>query len=122
MSAIMRSGSSGFPAPVASPRAAAHSLSKRARSLKLSLSTRLEAIRAAHDLDRHDVHDRPQLVSEWENPLKPHAPNLLHVAEQLSDPLSRPYALEAIAWVLEKAEREESDPRQLSLLDLIANS
>jgi transcriptional regulator with XRE-family HTH domain len=82
---------------------------------------RLVALRDRHGLTQRDVHDRPQLVSDWEHPEKPHAPNALHLLEQVRDPLSRPYALEVIACVLEEAEREESDPRQLSLLDLIAN-
>jgi hypothetical protein len=118
--ANLRAEPSAFPASPAAPRTAAHALSKRARHLKLELSTRLVSTREVHRIKQRDVHDRQQLVSEWENPLRPHSPTLMNLAEQVSDPVSRPYALEAIAWVLEKAEREESDPRQLSLLDLIA--
>jgi hypothetical protein len=44
----------------------------------------------------------------------------MHLLEQVRDPLSRPYALEVIACVLEEAARRDTDPRQLSLLDLIA--
>jgi transcriptional regulator with XRE-family HTH domain len=119
----LRADTTVYPAVAAAPRTAAHVGSKRARWLKLQLSTRLRAVRALHGLEQHDVHDRKQLVSDWESPHKPHAPNALHLLEQVGDPLSRPYALEVIACVLEAAEREEraDDPRQLSLLDLIAN-
>lgn len=114
---------SDFPAAVASPRSAVRVSSKRARTLKLELSTRYRATRVALGLVQSDVHDRPQLVREWEDPHKPHAPNLLHIVEQGSDPVSRPLALDALEWAREKIERAaESDPRQLSLLDLIANS
>lgn len=118
MSAIMRSGPSAFPASPVTPRSAER-LSKRARTLKLQLSSRLRAVRAQHSIDQRDVHDRPRLVSSWESPHEAHSPTAMHLAEQVADPLSRPYAMEVIAWVLEKAEREESDPRQLSLLDLL---
>jgi hypothetical protein len=121
MSHSMRSLSSEIPAPDRAPRTAAQ-MGRRARSLKLELSNRLAGVRAARRLVARDVHDRPQLVSEWESPHKPHAPNALHLAEQVSDPLSRPYALEVIAWVLELAEREEPSAAQLSIFDLINRS
>lgn len=109
---------SDYPASPVAPRSAER-LSKRARALKLELSTRLASVRAAHRLTQRDVHDRPRLVSSWESPHEPHSPTAMHLLEQVRDPLSRPYALEVIACVLEEAEREEHDPRQLSLLDLI---
>lgn len=120
MTRIVCANASGNPASPAVPRSAER-LSKRARTLKLQLSSRLRAVRAQHSIDQRDVHDRQRLVSSWESPHEAHSPTAMHLAEQVADPLSRPYALEVIAWVLEKAEREESDPRQLSLLDLIAN-
>lgn len=122
MSNSLAPAASAYPASPVSSRAAER-LGRRATLLKLEMSTRLKAVREASKLDRDDVHDRPQLVSDWESPHKRHAPTLLHVVEQLSDPVSRPYAMEAIAWVLEKAERaQEHNPAQLSLLDLIANA
>lgn len=118
----MRAPASAKPAPDVAPRGAEH-MGKSARRLKLELSTRLAARRAALGLVQRDVHDRPRLVSDWEDPHKPHSPTAMHMLEQVRDPLRRPYALEVIACVLEAAEREEreADPRQLSLLDLIAN-
>lgn len=122
VSADNRVALSENPGPTPSLRGAER-LGRRASRLKLELSTRLSAKRAALSLVQRDVHDRPRLVSDWEDPHKPHSPTLMHLVEQVSDPVSRPYAMEAIAWVLEKAEREESrNPAQLSLLDLIANT
>jgi hypothetical protein len=121
MSNSLARNTSEIPASPAVPRGTER-LSKRARSLKLQLSTRLRAVRTMHSLDQRDVHDRPRLVSSWESPHEPHSPTAMHLLEQVRDPLSRPYALEVIACVLEEAEREDADPRQLSLLDLIATA
>lgn len=115
-----RALSLAVPASAASPRDTAH-LSKRARALKLQLSSRLRAVRAQHGLDRDEVYDRPSFVTQWESPHKPHAPNLLHLVAVGSDQRSRVYALEALQWATEELEREQSrNPAQLSLLDLIA--
>lgn len=96
-------------------------MSKRARALKLEMSVHLRAVREEHGLDRNDVHDQPTFVKRWEDPTVPHAPNLLHLVEAGTDARSRPVALAAIEWARKKIERaEEHDPRQLSLLDLIA--
>jgi len=123
MSQSMRAEASAFPASPASPRSAAHRCSKRARLLKLELSQRLVRTRNAVGLVQRDVHDRPQLVREWEDPHKPHAPNVLHIIEQGLDPVSRVYALEALEFAREKIERAaQENPAQLSLLDLLASS
>lgn len=116
MSASVAPAASAFPASPASPRGPER-LSKRARSLKLQLSTRLRAVRTSLSLDQHHVHDRPRLVGKWESPHETHSPTAMHLVEQVRDPLSRPYAMEVIAFVLEQAERQESDPRQLSLFN-----
>lgn len=115
-----RATASAYPASPVLSRDTAH-LSKRARRLKLELSTRLRAVRVEYDLDRDDVYDKPSFVTAWESPHKPHAPNLLHLVAVADDDRSRVYALEALEWAREKIERaRDTDPRQLSLLDLIA--
>jgi hypothetical protein len=116
MSAIMTAKASAYPAS-APPSRGAEQMGKRARSLKLALSTRLSSKREALRLKQRDIHDRPRLVGDWEDPHARHSPTALHLAEQVSDPLSRPYALEVIAWVLELAEREEPNAAQLNLFD-----
>lgn len=116
----LRADPSDYPASPAYSASTAH-MSKRARALKLEMSAHLRAVREEHGLDRSDVHDRPTFVKRWEDPTVPHAPNLLHIVEQGSDPVSRPVALAAIEWARKQIARaEEHDPRQLSLLDLIA--
>jgi hypothetical protein len=121
MSHSVVANESDYPASPAAPRSAVHTCSKRARTLKLELSTRYRAKREALGLVMRDVNDRPQLVRAWENPSEPHAPNLLHIVEQGSDPVSRPLALDALEWAREKIESaDQPDPRQLSIFDLLA--
>jgi hypothetical protein len=112
--ANLRAESPAFPAPEPLRRDTAQ-MSKRARLLKAQLSNRLRAVRVEHALDRDDVFDKPSFVSRWENPAEPHAPNLLHLVTVGHDERSRPYALEALRWATEELEREDADPRQLSL-------
>lgn len=96
-------------------------MSKRARALKLEMSTHLRAVREEHGLDRNDVHDQPTFVKRWEDPTVPHAPNLLHIVESGADERSRPVALAALEWARKKIERAAShNPAQLSLFDLLA--
>lgn len=121
MSAILSAKPSAYPAPAPSARSAER-MGKRARSLKLQLSARLSSKREALQLKQRDIHDRPRLVGDWEDPHARHSPTALHLAEQVADPLSRPYALEVIAWVLELAEREEPNAAQLNLFDRITES
>lgn len=121
MSAILSAKPPAYPASAPSTRSA-EQMGKRASRLKLELSTRLSSKREALRLKQSDIHDRPRLVSDWEDPRTRHSPTAMHLAEQVSDPLSRPYALEVIAWVLEKAEREEPNAAQLNLFDRINES
>ena len=114
MNAIMTPQSAALLRPAGTPRATAH-LSKRSKLLKLQLSTRLAAVRKRYGLDRDEVYDRPRFVTDWESADKPHAPNLLHLVAVAGDARSKPYALEALEWARQEIEREEPNPKQLSL-------
>ena len=76
---------------------------ERPKRLKLDLSERLVATRERHGISQVHVHDRQQLVSDWENPDRPHAPNAMHMRAAAEDDVSLPYAVEACRFVLAPA-------------------